>query len=176
MKVTARMWLVGLAAAMTLLHSAGAAYPRAVWDAGYGDILGTQDGPVSCGLVIVSDESAAFIEACRPTQGAGGAGFVCGRGKTWRSVTVCSPVVGSDPVRRYADPSFWAVAGSPIQTLDFLLADAAGGAAVSEVLEFAGEQRYIAHDRWVYSDVGDIGADGAAGPAYVAWASWNPGF
>ena len=176
MKVTVRMTLVVVVTAIMLVPTAVAAQAPMMWDTGYSDILSTQSGRVAGSAAIISDESAAFIEACRTTHQVPAAGPVFACRDTWQGVTVCSPVVGRDPIRRYADPGFWAVTGTPIESLDFLLAHRNGAAAVSDIFECGGDQRYIAHSGCSYNDVSFRGADAAAGPSYVAWASWNTGF
>ncbi len=47
-----------------------------------------------------------------------------------------SPSVDSDPISGYVDPVFWTVAGSPVQSVDYLFADTIDNTETSALLWF----------------------------------------
>jgi hypothetical protein len=173
MKVTIRMTVVGMAAAVVLTQAAAAADISVVGRGIGGDRLYTEIGPVAGSAGLCPDGAAAFIEACRRSGGAVSTGP---QRSAYERVTVCSPFIAGDAVRRYADRGFWAVAGSPVESVDFLLVDTTKGAEQSAVLEFADLDSSLSQEDGIaqwgrpYSTVGFGAVYAAAGSTDVPWA------
>ena len=176
MKVTVRMAVVGMATAVVLAQAVVAADFSVVGHGIAGDRFCGEIGPIGGSVGLCPDGATAFIEACRTSGGAVSTGPGWRRRSASERVTVCSPVIGGDPVRRYADRGFWAVAGSPVESVDFLLVDTAKGVEHSVLLQFAGgessllQQGGIAQWEHTYSAAGFGTVYAAAGAMDMSWA------
>ncbi|MHC4153321.1 MAG: hypothetical protein ACYST6_00110 [Planctomycetota bacterium] len=176
MKVTVRTAVVGMATAVVLAQAVVAADFSVVGHGIAGDRLYAEIEPVGGSVELCPDGAIAFIEACRTGGGAVSTGPGWCRRSAWERVMVCSPLVGGGRVRRYDDRGFWAVAGSPVESVDFLLVDTMDGAEQSVLLQSAGgdssllQQGGIAEWGHTYSPAGFGAVYAAAGGMNVSWA------
>jgi hypothetical protein len=176
MKVTTRMAVIGMATAVVLAQAVVAADFSVVGHGITGDRFYGEIGPIGGSVGLCPDGAIAFIEACRMSGGAVATGPVWCRRSACERVTVCSPVIGGDPVRRYADRGFWAVTGSPVESVDFLLVDTTKCEEQSGLLQFAegdsslSQQDGIAQWGRTYSTSGLGAVYAAAGGMDLSWA------
>jgi hypothetical protein len=175
MKVTARMAIIGVATAVVLAQAVVAADFSVVGHGIAGDRLYAEIGSIDGSMGLCPDGAIAFIEACRTKVGAVSAVPDWCRRSAWESVTVYSPLIGGD-TRRYDDRGFWAVAGSPVESVDFLLVDTTKGVEHSVLLPFAGressllQQGAIAQWGHTYSAAGFGVVYAAASGMDLSWA------
>lgn len=176
MKVTFRVALMGLLAAATMAQTASATSFSVVRQGTYYTPETASAGVVP-GTTRGADVSATFAQI-RPTLEAAVEPDVCCQ--TWEDVTVCSPAVGDDPIHRYADPSFWTIAGSPVQNLDFILPDRTEQHRRNEISALALDstsmaEQCVARTEYTYIDGRFCMADGAGSNLDLAPADCGTG-
>jgi hypothetical protein len=179
MKVTLRVALAGVLAAAIIVQTVSAtSFSVMRRGAYYMPEMGS--GNVADSTRTGADTSGTFIETCRKStdEVAVDPGF--SSAGAWEDVTVCSTAVGDDPIRRYADPSFWAITGSPVQNLDFLFSDKAEEGRQNS--RFAldntsmAEQQCVVRSEHTYSSGRFCLADGAGSGVNLAQAGWGTGY
>jgi hypothetical protein len=180
MKVTFRVALVGLLAAAIIVQTASATSFSVIRQGLY-YMPETGGGNVVHSTTKGADISGTFTEIRRTSTVAVAVDSGFSRG-AWEDVTVCTPVVGDDPIHRYADPSFWIITGSPVQNLDFLFSEKTEEGRRNEISRLAldntsmAEQQCVVRIEHTYSSGRFCLADGAGSAIGFAPADWGTGF
>lgn len=170
-----------LIVATLLAQNAGATSISSVPYDSFGKMLDAGSGSAAVECRVYKGTSDLFTDARQISNRDSAIGLSFFSVGTSKGVSEWSASIESDPICGYADPVFRTVTGSPVQSVDFLLADTTDSGEQSALLWIAGDRKtisgqryvvrreYVHNGRFTYTDIG-------TSSVRIARHSWSTDF